>query len=135
MIAADSVDRTPPAEIYFHIPDIDFDVPGATMGAEDAGGPAGVDLDVGVLHGNGRVAVDALESNDSGPSSFHIDQNVADDDFLVAAERVVRVVFSARAAPGRPSATPATMTATPNASPAPARRARPGAAFPEARGP
>ena len=95
MIAVDSVNRTWPADLNFHIPDIDIDVPGATMGSEDAGGPLGVDRDVGVPHGDVQVAVDALGPDDAGPSPVYVDDHVADDDILVAAELAVRVVLAA----------------------------------------
>ena len=98
MVAEDSVDRPCPADVQFHVADIDGDVSGAAMAGEDAGGPAGVDRDVGVPHGDVQIAGDALGPDDAAPAAVDVDDDVADDDVLVAAVRVVRVVVVAAVA-------------------------------------
>ena len=92
MIAEDSVDQTFAADLYIDIPDIDRDVSGAAMATEYAGGPTGIDCDVGVPHSDTQVSLAALESNDAGPPSVHIDDNVADDEIVVAAELLACVI-------------------------------------------
>ena len=65
------------------------------MATENASGPRSIDLDVGVLHGDIQVSLNALVSNDASPPSVHIDDNVADDDIVVADEIVAYVIFVA----------------------------------------
>ena len=86
MVAQEPVNRHCAAGIYVDIPDIDVDVSGAAMYGEHASGPGGIDLDVGVPHGDIQVSLAALGSNDAGPPSVQVDDNVADDDIVVAAE-------------------------------------------------
>ena len=62
MIAKDSVNRACAADIYVDVSEIDVDVSGAAMASENAGGPTGIDLDVGVLHGDVQVSIHVLGS-------------------------------------------------------------------------
>ena len=95
VITEDSVDRACSANLNIDILDIDVDVSGVTMDTGNASGPTGVDPDVGVLHGDIQVSLDALDSDDAAPPPVQIDIDIADDEIVVAAELVVRVVFVA----------------------------------------
>ena len=92
MVAQDSIVVDRAANVYVDIPDIDVDVTGAAMAGEHASGPGGIDLDVGVPHGDIQVSLAALDSNDAGPPSAQIDIDVADDEAVVPAELPVRVI-------------------------------------------